>query len=168
MNYITVLIFFTSFFLEIFNTHAVLIKCYVDDISNFDETNNYVETEKFCELDIPIDNINDCKINLDNLKKIIKNQKNLVDDPNYDKNISNNIENYIITNAYYYNFSQIILNFENGNIIIPKNILNDIKNNSTPQRSIEISFISKESFEKLKSIKISKIVSLVEGVEILV
>ena len=163
MNYITVLIFFTSFFLEIFNSHAVLIKCYVDDISNFDETNNYVETEKFCDFDIPIDNINDGKINLNDLKKNIKNKDFLKN--NYTPNISNNIENYIITEAYYYNYTQTILNFEDENIIIPKNILNDIKNNSTPHRSIEISFISKESFEKLKSIKITKIVSLVEGVK---
>lgn len=163
MNYITVLIFFTSFFLEIFNSHAVLIKCYVDDISNFDETNNYVETKKFCDLDIPIDNINDGKINLNDLKKNIKNKDFLKN--NYTPYISNNIENYIITNAYYYNYTQTILNFENGNIIIPNYILNDLKKNSTSRRSIEISFISKESFEKLKSIKITKIVSLVEGVE---
>lgn len=163
MNYITVLIFFTSFFLEIFNSHAVLIKCYVDDISNFDETNNYVETKKFCDLDIPIDNINDGKINLNDLKKNIKNKDFLKN--NYTPDISNNIENYIITNAYYYNYTQTILNFENGNIIIPNYILNDLKKNSTSRRSIEISFISKESFEKLKSIKITEIVSLVEGVE---
>ena len=163
MNYITVLIFFTSFFLEIFNSHAVLIKCYVVDISNFDETNNYVETEKFCDFDIPIDNINDGKINLNDLKKNIKNKDFLKN--NYTPDISNNIENYIITNAYYYNYTQTILNFENGNIIIPNYILNDLKKNSTSRRSIEISFISKESFEKLKSIKITEIVSLVEGVE---
>ena len=161
MNYITVLIFFTSFFLEIFNSHAVLIKCYVDDISNFDETNNYVETEKFCDFDIPIDNINDGKINLNDLKKNIKNKDFLKN--NYNPDISNNIENYIITNAYYYNYTQTILNFEDGNIIIPNYILNGLKNNSTSKRSIEISFISKESFEKLKSIKIANIHTVVEG-----
>ena len=158
MNYITVLIFFTSFFLEIFNTHAVLIECYVNDISNFDKTNNYVETKQFCNLDIPIDNINDDKINLDNLKKIIKNQKNLVDDPNNDKNIINNIENYIITEAYYYKYDQTILNFEKGNIIIPKNILNNLKNSPQGHNNcIVIEFISEESFEKLKSATFSNI-----------
>ena len=116
MNYITVLIFFTSFFLKIFNSHAVLIKCYVDDISNFDETNNYVETKKFCDLDIPIDNINDGKINLNDLKKNIKNKDFLKN--NYTPNISNNIENYIITEAYYYNYTHDALEAEDPDIFI--------------------------------------------------
>ena len=160
MNYYYILIFFTSFFLEIFNSHAVLIECYIDYIDNFNETNNLVKNEKFCELNIPSDNINDGKINLNDLKNNINKYltKNFISD------ITNNIENYIVTEAYHNKPYDIkYLNFENGYIIIPNDILNDLKNNSTD--SITISFISEDNFEKLKSIKISEIVSLVEGVE---
>lgn len=165
MNYYQIFFLFVSF-LGIFNSHAILIDCNVADISKLDK-DNYPEYINFCKLNIPPEEITHNKINLNNLKNIIKNKKSLVKNTNNDENIIDNIEHYFILNAYHYTLGTTDLNFEDGNIIIPDYNLKKLKNGKNYENNcIVLNFLSEENFKKLKSIKITKIFCSVEGVEI--
>ena len=72
MNYYPIFFLFVSF-LEIFNSHAILIECYVEDISKLTKDNK-PEYINFCKLDIPSEEITE-KTNINFIKNKIKEKK---------------------------------------------------------------------------------------------
>ena len=164
MSYYPIFFLFVSF-LGIFNSHAILIKCNVVDISKLDK-DNYPEYINFYNLDIPSKEITE-KTNINFIKNKIKRKKNLLKEfvlDNQKEDIINNIKNYIILNACHCTYGITYLNFESSNIIIPDYNLKKLKNEENGENNyIVLNFLSEENFKKLKSITIKNLLATVEG-----